>query len=329
MSTFIKVVYGPMFIGVIFNVLLYGVMLTQTYMYFNMYKDDRSWIKSFVLILFLCDTVNTGFDIAFLYDPLINNFGNVEPLTRASWMFITDPVITAIIAFLVQLFFAWRVNVLTSNRWIVTAILICAVAQLLGGIGTSIGVTIVRDFGELRKFQAVGIVWLVAAALGDVLITAALVWHLRNHKTGMTFTDDLIDKIIRLTVQTGLITAVFAMINLALYLAMPTGYDMIFNLPLAKLYTNSLMSTLNSQRIWKAASDRPGSESLGYSGQRSRLNVNVLREGSGRKSTRVTDRIVIGVESHQMGDFEDVVYPPSSTPSDSLIPDQKTITEAV
>ena len=64
---------------------------------------------------------------------------------------------------------------------------------------------------------------------------------------------------------------------------------MIFNLPLAKLYTNSLMSTLNSRRMWKAAND--GSESMGHGpvsgGQRSRVNVNVLREGGGRKSTRV------------------------------------------
>ena len=26
-------------------------------------------------LLFLCDTLNTAFDIAFLYNPLVNNFG--------------------------------------------------------------------------------------------------------------------------------------------------------------------------------------------------------------------------------------------------------------
>ena len=30
--------YGPIFVGVIFNVLLYGIMITQTYLYFNVYK---------------------------------------------------------------------------------------------------------------------------------------------------------------------------------------------------------------------------------------------------------------------------------------------------
>ena len=30
--------YGPIFIGVVFNVLLYGIMITQTFLYFTTYK---------------------------------------------------------------------------------------------------------------------------------------------------------------------------------------------------------------------------------------------------------------------------------------------------
>ena len=55
-------------------------------------------------------------------------------------------------------------------------------------------------------------------------------------------------------------------------------------MPLAKLYTNSLMSTLNSRRKLKAAGNN-GSESHGHSVQRSGVNVNVLRgERGGRKN---------------------------------------------
>ncbi len=54
-------------------------------------------------------------------------------------------------------------------------------------------------------------------------------------------------------------------------------YDLIFNMPLAKLYTNSLMSILNSRCTLKAAASH-GSEFLGHSAQRSRVNVNVLRQ---------------------------------------------------
>ncbi len=30
--------YGPIFIGVVFNIALYGIMVTQTYLYFQVYK---------------------------------------------------------------------------------------------------------------------------------------------------------------------------------------------------------------------------------------------------------------------------------------------------
>ncbi len=197
-----------------------------------------------------------------------------------------------------------------------------------------------------------------------------------------------------MTVQTGLITSLFAVLSLVLYLtlvrALPepgftrylrrtvdtncgmvppqhSGYAFMFNMPLAKLYTNSLMSTLNSRRMWKAVTSG-GSDSVG--GQRSRVNVNVLREEGGR-STRVraslneilspppapipfnrilspsflvciasrsadpclilqiTDRIVIGIESHQMTDFGDVKdnhYPPENAVS--FVPDQKAMSPA-
>ncbi|KAI1797231.1 hypothetical protein LXA43DRAFT_1057036 [Ganoderma leucocontextum] len=152
-----------------------------------------------------------------------------------------------------------------------------------------------------RKFQVVGILWLVGAALADVLITTALLWHLRTHKTGMLATDDLINKIIRLTVQTGLITALFAVICLVLYPADAYG--------------------------WLLLTTAPSPESLGHSGPRSGVNVNVLRGEEGRrKSHRVSERIVIGAESHQMDDdFTDVKddhYAPNAM---SFIPDEKTL----
>ena len=28
--------------------------------------------------MFICDTVNTGFDIGFVYDPLVNRFGECD-----------------------------------------------------------------------------------------------------------------------------------------------------------------------------------------------------------------------------------------------------------
>ncbi|KAI0647778.1 hypothetical protein C8Q79DRAFT_951904 [Trametes meyenii] len=312
------VTYGPIFIGAVFNILLYGIMITQTYLYYQTGKRDRLWMKLFVLLLFTADTVNCAFDIAFLYIPLINNFGNDRALTVATWVFATDPVMTGIIAFLVQSFFAWRVKVLTQNYFAVIVILVSSFAQLCGGLGTSIAVGKIPEFVQFQKFQAIVIVWLAFSAVADTIITASLVWHLRRHKTGMPVTDDIVNRIIRLTVQTGLITALCAIIDLVLFLVTPTGLHLIFNLPLSKLYTNSLMSSLNSRQGWKYDTST-GVVSEGRAqarGPQLPRNVNVMRSDQTR---RLPQQIYIDVESHEMVDVMDVKGP-AYRPDDQKLP---------
>jgi hypothetical protein len=87
---------GPMLIGTVFNIVLYGIMITQVYLYFNTYKlwvasnflvtrcqltripRDRKWLKCLVLFLFLADTVNALFDLVYVYDALIINFSTMR-----------------------------------------------------------------------------------------------------------------------------------------------------------------------------------------------------------------------------------------------------------
>ncbi|KAI9059272.1 hypothetical protein FKP32DRAFT_1680090 [Trametes sanguinea] len=302
------ITYGPIFIGVVFNILLYGIMITQTYLYFQMYKRDKAWIKLFVICLFVCDTVNCAFDIAFLYMPLVNEFGNVEALNVATWVFATDPAMTAIIAGLVQSFFAWRVKVLTRSWYAVVVIALCSFAQFCGGLGTAIAVGMIPEFVHFQKFQVIVIVWLAFSAVADTLITASLVWHLRRNKTGMPVTDDIINRIIRLTVQTGLVTALCAIVDLILFLATPAGLHLIFNLPLSKLYTNSLMSSLNTRHGWQYDSTQvlsSASQSREHSrgGMSMPRNVNIIQADRIR---RPQPQIFIDVEQHEMVDFVDM-----------------------
>ncbi|KAK0498735.1 hypothetical protein EDD18DRAFT_49162 [Armillaria luteobubalina] len=170
-----------------------------------------------------------------------------------------------IISGLVQLFFAWRIFVLTSSACLCGIVVLLALFGTAGGIATAAECGITSQFVQFQKFQDVVTIWLVSDCLCDIIITFLLVRHLvsilysctrvnikthkeqRGQKTGFKRSDDLIDKIIRITVQTGLITSVCALVDLITFLSLPTGIHLIFNLPLSKLYTNSLMSSLNSR----------------------------------------------------------------------------------
>ncbi|KAK7051610.1 hypothetical protein VNI00_004589 [Paramarasmius palmivorus] len=208
-----ELAHGPMFIGGILTVLLFGISVTQTYIYWDAYKNkDRWFIKYFVLLLFVADAVHCVFIVIYLYDSVIRHFDDVSFLATSNWVFNTEPALSGMISGMVQAFFGWRVKVLTGS-WILLAIIqICSAAAFLMGIATAIACGIVKSFAEFQKFQVVVII---------------------------------------LTVQTGLITAIWAMADLLVYLLDPTGTHLIFNCVLPKLYTNSLLSSLNSRGGWR------------------------------------------------------------------------------
>ncbi|GJJ11578.1 hypothetical protein Clacol_005813 [Clathrus columnatus] len=86
---------------------------------------------------------------------------------------------------------------------------------VVGGIATSICSTILFDFSQLEQFKGAVITWLASSAIADICITLSLVLSLVKRRTGHSRTNDAIDRIIR-----------------------------------PKLYTNSLLSTLNARGGW-------------------------------------------------------------------------------
>ncbi|KAF9067132.1 hypothetical protein BDP27DRAFT_1393141 [Rhodocollybia butyracea] len=257
-----EIAHGPMFIGYTFTLMLYGIMTTQVYLYYNTFKKDRMWMKTFVAVLFLADTVNTIFDAIYLYDSLIIHF----------------------------------VKVLTTNWWLVLLVSLSS----LTGLGT--GVT--PNFVDFRMFKWSVCMWLAGECLGDIMITSVLVWHLRKHKTGFQASDELIDRIIRLTVQTGLVTALCATLDLLFFLIDPTGTHLIFNFPLAKLYTNSVMSSLNSRGAWKYSKQRSTGDATMPSNIITTGDFNSGTPKQSEVSPTSSSKVYVEVESHEMRDID-------------------------
>ncbi|KAL1743177.1 hypothetical protein HDZ31DRAFT_65287 [Schizophyllum fasciatum] len=299
--------HGPMLLGTFFNCVLYGISITQTYLYWNNFaKKDAWYISSFVAFLFVADTTHTGFTIGYMYNCLINNFGNGNFLAKADWLFSTDPALTGIIGGTVQIFFAWRVKVLTGNLLLALVIVACSLASLLAGIGTAIACGIVPMFQDFLKFKVVVATWLAASSVSDVLITITLVYHLRKHRTGFFSTDSHVDRIIRLTVQTGkfgclrLLTSLWAFADMLLYLLDDAeAWHLMLNFALSKLYTNSLMSSLNGRKGWQYSDSKQENSHLTRSTDRGTRRTDVVNLSGARPE------VFVQVESHAMVDMGD------------------------
>ncbi|KAJ3510554.1 hypothetical protein NLJ89_g4605 [Agrocybe chaxingu] len=311
-----EAVHGWMLVGFAFNVLLMGVMVSQIYMYYTKYRDDRTWIKALVSGIFILDVINTAFLFAYLYRCLITFFGDIEYLSKTDWILATDAWTTGVIACAVQLFFAWRILVLTKNR--IYVVIIAALS--LAGCGAAIAVPIKTGnfipVSEFHKISTAVTIWLACEVAADVVITAVLVWYLvsflrRKHKTGFRRSDMMVDRIIRVTLQTGLLTMVVASVDLFFFLADPTGTHFLFNFTLAKLYTNSLMSSLNSRHGWKfndTTSAGTGSESQVNTtgGVKSRIHMSNMKKTDIEPNMIRTHpaEVFVHVEQHELRDVK-------------------------
>ncbi|KAH9915954.1 uncharacterized protein BXZ73DRAFT_106020 [Epithele typhae] len=240
----VPVYFGPLFIAVMIDIFFYGIIVTQSFTYFTTFHRDPKWMKILVTLVLILDTLNSCFDVAVVYVPLVLKFGNISALLVTGWTCHMNPTVTGIVASLVQGFYAWRVHVIAQNRWIVGTICTLSFVQLLGSIGTTVAATRVPYIPDFPKLQSIVIVWLTSAVMADLLITSTLVHYLRSRRTGMEFTDTTINKITRLTIETGLLTAVWAVTDLLIYLTVLESVHLVFNFTLSKLYTFSLLTSL-------------------------------------------------------------------------------------
>ncbi|KAF9064885.1 hypothetical protein BDP27DRAFT_1425391 [Rhodocollybia butyracea] len=321
------VAHGPMFIGFIFNLTLLGILISQTHLYMTTFKKDKLWMKLLVYILFLINLSHSVFLAEYLYDSLIYHFDDPDFLSRANWVFaivlsITlDAALTGIIAFCVQLFFTWRARILTKSYWMTIPILLLSLAGVVGSIGSTVNIKFHPDFVDFVAFKPWVIVWLLTDSVADIFITLVLVLHLlgyeflrgvisawsdirniqRRHKSGFKASDQLVNRIILLTVQTGMLTTICSITDLILYLIIPDGTHLIFNLALGKLYSVSLLSSLNSRSSLREKDRWAFNSTSGHSPFTGMFAL-FSTKTEGHVAT-ITPEVFVDVEQHEMRDI--------------------------
>ncbi|KAJ8090739.1 hypothetical protein PM082_018305 [Marasmius tenuissimus] len=240
--------FGPMLIGTFMNLILFGVLIMQTMTYYQAYSRDSMWIRILVAYLLILEAANSAFSMANMYEALITGFGSQEAVGKFPMLFLTQPILSVLIAFPIQVFFAWRVRLVTGASWISAIIALLALTSCAGGIWTGVKVGVIKTFARKPELHTSALVWFLTSCVADVLITFSLVRSLSQRKTGFTATDSVIDRIIRTTIQTGMITAVCAIGDVVFFMTLEhTALNYIWDLMLVKLYANCLLSTLNSR----------------------------------------------------------------------------------
>jgi len=329
----IPLLEGPLVLGYMWSYMLYGILIVQMYLYWINFPKDQVGIKIYVWFMFLLETIFTIFTTIAAWDQFGANWGDPQSLLVIDWSWEPLPSLNGLIAMMVQSFYIWRIFNLTRNVYI--AILIECVSLMQCVMAWYFGITVSlegRGVDKLFGLTSIISAWLVGAAVCDVLITVVIVFVLSraNKRTKFKQTTDAITRLIRFTVETGLITSFAAVVELILWLT-TQHYNIHFIgfLVLGKLYSNALVATLNSRAAifgdpqgYKAqiASSQQQTTSAFWDDTRSR-NVNVTTSASAalrahtvhvsRTTELNTDHEMVVVSDFKGNDLEGAAQKPT------------------
>ncbi|KAK0200461.1 hypothetical protein DFS33DRAFT_1387665 [Desarmillaria ectypa] len=249
---------GPLLIGCFLDLILYGVLCNQVYIYYISFPKDRLASKIVVYVLWLTETVQTIISIADIFDTFCYDFGNLSELddVRLSWFFVL--ILSGFVGCVSQLFYAWRMyNFSKKARWISITVSMTlfsskiAFIQFAAAITCGIEVRRYVHYLDLEmdlKVKVARIIWLGGSALCDAAIALSMTYLLSRARTGLKSTRILVSRLIRLTIETGTVTATLAVIDIALFLAYPNDtYRTVMAICLGKMYSNTVLAVCNSR----------------------------------------------------------------------------------
>ncbi|KAF5319188.1 hypothetical protein D9619_008579 [Psilocybe cf. subviscida] len=281
MSSPLDATYGIWLITLWIQTLLQGCGMLQVWLYFHWYKNDSWGIKAMVWTLLVIETFQSivFFQVTYVY--LIEGFGNRPGLGLIHWQ---DSVqlfaihllckctshtaytfVSALLLYLLRYQFSSRRTLVKivdkKNKILPILITILALTQIGAGLAQTITTAQITKFAELGAAKPSRSLQSVAAFLCDVLITVSLVRTLGSHKGTVKSTNNMLDKLMVIAINRGSLTAICALLNLILFLAIPGTFWFFIGLTLSgKLYMNSALATLNSrQHITKSSRKNQGS----------------------------------------------------------------------
>ncbi|KDR83608.1 hypothetical protein GALMADRAFT_133037 [Galerina marginata CBS 339.88] len=249
-------VIGVLLIGLFFNTYLYGLVTYQFIVYHNTKFNDRLWIRAVVGFLFVLDTLHSAVAVYAGWEACVTNYDNPASLAFISWTIPFTALATSLAAFVTQMFLGHRVFILTKSTPLVAFIGILSLLGLVFGFYAGIYSGIlhaVAKFGPLGPYVTC---WLVFQTAADLIITVSLSFVLSRSRTGFRRTDTIINRIIRGAVQTGLFVSLFALGDMFSFLLhRDTNLYAMFAYPMGRIYTNTLLDTLNARTALKSQSN--------------------------------------------------------------------------
>ncbi|KAJ7499283.1 hypothetical protein FB451DRAFT_1428674 [Mycena latifolia] len=241
-----------LFVGTLLSWALFGVLCVQVGIYFTAFPKDRPYSKILVLLVFVLEILATLANTRDTIRIFGAGWGNMDILDEVGWAWFSTPIIGSISAAVGQGFFARRIYIIGQNVYIPALIIALTALQLGAGIWSGIEICLARRFSHLQ-LQNTNVkptdTWLAATSACDLLVVSGMSFYLlKSRNPDFRYTNAIVSRIVRMTVETGLLCAVFAIVDFYLFTKCKgTNYHLALCIGLSKVYSNSILLILNSR----------------------------------------------------------------------------------
>ncbi|KAI0657244.1 hypothetical protein C8Q70DRAFT_1055781 [Cubamyces menziesii] len=244
--------YGAMLISTIIAAALYGVSVLQALYYYDKFPEDHWAMKAAVALIWALDTTSIVLDSHAVYYYLIANFNNPPALLTEVWSIQVEEIITFSAVLIAQIFFIQRIYQLRPYLWYIPlcqAMIAVASYALIIVIQIQIFQNNLWDAVPTPQFNDPIIANWVTGLIVDVSIAAVLCWYLWSEKSYIRKkTHRMINKIMIFSVNRGAFAAGTQLLTFVAKFVAPQKFVWLaFHNVLCKVYTNSMLATLNSR----------------------------------------------------------------------------------
>ncbi|KAH8806546.1 hypothetical protein DL96DRAFT_624033 [Flagelloscypha sp. PMI_526] len=230
---------GAILIGFALNMYLYGLVCYQYLAYKTVKFGDVIWLRSLVGVLFVIDTYQTIVEFYGVWYFAVENYTTPSVLGRVIWVTPLIGISTTISTFVFQGFLISRLFRFTSQFWLCSFLFLAAVAAFVLGVIDCTKAWLLVDVTKFSALIPLTIAWLAIEAGIDIIVAVILSRSLWRCKTGFTRTNTVINRCVRASIQSGLVSSVFAILNFLVFVLRSDTYlYAIFHWPLGRIYSN-------------------------------------------------------------------------------------------
>ncbi|KAF9046490.1 hypothetical protein BJ165DRAFT_1167126 [Panaeolus papilionaceus] len=236
---------GPVVLGVALNTWLFGLVSFQYASYFFTDFRDPLWIKLVVCGLAIIDTTHSLSLVYLLWFYCVENYLNPAALLVPLWPYRITMFVTVATSLIMHMFLSYRIMRLTNRLLSILMIGLTALTFALGFACGTVTWIWVRTAFDMPRVNVILSVWFGFQMITDTVLSGTLIYILLKSRSGLPKSATIVNTLVRTAIQTGLAGSVFSILTLSFYIIrIDTQIFAIFGIPIARVYTNTLMDSL-------------------------------------------------------------------------------------